>query len=198
MELSFCKHLLRERMGAEAASQAFNSEKLDMETFAALGPSVLENDKLILKIGGCYFPWEAAAPIILGVVSFGTAQVFEPKGMIAVDQNEKPGDASSTPEGGSWKLWPFSLRKSKNDNEVSSKDAGEPEEKQQEKPLPRPVKKMVRALAPTSEQLASLDLKEGMNTVNFTFSTNIVGFLSFLLRHVTMESSHLVFTNSLI
>lgn len=184
-------------MGAEAASQAFNSEKLDMETFASLGPSVLENDKLILKIGGCYFPWEAAAPIILGVVSFGTAQVFEPKGMITVDRNEKPGDAS-TPEGGSWKLWPFSLRKSKNDTEVSSKDAGEPEEKQQEKPLQRPVKKMVRALAPTSEQLASLDLKEGMNTVNFTFSTNIVGILSFLLRHVTMESSHLVFTYSLI
>ncbi|KAH0909973.1 hypothetical protein HID58_033294 [Brassica napus] len=183
VELSFCKHLLREGMGAEAASQAFKSEKLDMETFASLGPSVLENDKLILKIGGCYFPWEAAAPIILGVVSFGTAQVYEPKGMIAVDQNEKPGDAS-TPEGGSWNLWPFSSRKSKNDTEVSSKDAGEPEEKQQEKPLPRPVKKMVRALAPTSEQLASLDLKEGMNTVNFTFSTNIVGILSFLLRHV--------------
>ncbi|CAN7091280.1 unnamed protein product [Brassica rapa subsp. narinosa] len=173
VELSFCKHLLREGMGAEAASQAFKSEKLDMETFASLGPSVLENDKLILKIGGCYFPWEAAAPIILGVVSFGTAQVYEPKGMIAVDQNDKPGDAS-TPEGGSWNLWPFSSRKSKNDTEVSSKDAGEPEEKQQEKPLPRPVKKMVRALAPTSEQLASLDLKEGMNTVNFTFSTNIV------------------------
>ncbi|KAG2302387.1 hypothetical protein Bca4012_060697 [Brassica carinata] len=173
VELSFCKHLLREEMGAEAASQAFNSEKLDMETFASLGPSVLENDKLILKIGGCYFPWEAAAPIILGVVSFGTAQVFEPKGMIAVDRNEKPGDVSA-PEGGSWKIWPFSLRRSRNDSECSSKDAGEPEEKQQEKPLPRPVKKTVRALAPTSEQLASLDLKEGMNTVNFTFSTNIV------------------------
>ncbi|CAH8390769.1 unnamed protein product [Eruca vesicaria subsp. sativa] len=170
VELSFCKHLLREEMGAEAASQAFNSEKLDMETFASLGPSVLENDKLILKIGGCYFPWEAAAPIILGVVSFGTAKVFEPKGMIAVERNEKPGDVA--PEGGSW--WPFSRRRSRNDSESSSKDAGEPEEKQQEKPLPRPVKKMVRALAPTSEQLASLDLKEGMNTVNFTFSTNIV------------------------
>ncbi|KAJ0252534.1 Phosphatidate phosphatase PAH2 [Hirschfeldia incana] len=176
VELSFCKHLLREEMGAEAASQAFNSEKLDMETFASLGPSVLENDKLILKIGGCYFPWEAAAPIILGVVSFGPAQEFEPKGMIAVDRNEKPGDVSA-PEGGSWKLWPFSQRKSRNDSEGSSKDAvepKEPEEKQKEKPLPRPVKKMVRALAPTSEQLASLNLKEGMNTVNFTFSTNIV------------------------
>ncbi|KAG7536721.1 LNS2/PITP [Arabidopsis suecica] len=174
VELSLCKHLLSEGMGAEAASQAFNSEKLDMEKFASLGPSVMENDKLIVKIGGCYFPWDAAAPIILGVVSFGTAQVFEPKGMIAVDRNEKPGDVLAQGSG-SWKLWPFSLRRSRNDTEASSSgDTAEPEEKQ-EKLSPRPVKKTVRALTPTSEQLASLDLKEGMNSVTFTFSTNIVG-----------------------
>ncbi|XP_024013238.1 phosphatidate phosphatase PAH2 isoform X2 [Eutrema salsugineum] len=171
VELSLCKHLLRERMGAEAASQAFNSEKLDMEMFASLGPSILENDKLIVKIGGCYFPWDAAAPIILGVVSFGTAEVFEPKGMIAVDRNEKPGDVLP-PAGGSWKLWPLSLRRSRNDSEASSKDVAEPEEKQEKST--RPVKKTVRALTPTSEQLASLKLKEGMNSVTFTFSTNIV------------------------
>ncbi|KAG2262133.1 hypothetical protein Bca4012_013213 [Brassica carinata] len=175
VELSLCKHLLREGMGAEAASQAFNSEKLDMEKFSSLGPSVLENDMLIVKIGGCYFPWDAAAPIILGAVSFGTAQVFEPKGMIAVDRNEKPDEAVLAPSGGSWKLWPFSQRRSRNDSETSSKDAAVPEEKKQEKSSPRPVKKTVRALTPTSEQLASLNLKEGMNKVNFTFSTNIVG-----------------------
>lgn len=144
-----------------------------MEKFASLGPSILENDKLIVKIGGCYFPWDAAAPIILGVVSFGTTQVFEPKGMIAVDRNEKPGDVLAQGSG-SWKLWPFSLRRSKNDTEVSSsRDVAEPEEKQEKSPIP--VKKTVRALTPTSEQLASLNLKEGMNSVTFTFSTNIVG-----------------------
>ncbi|XP_023636854.1 phosphatidate phosphatase PAH2 isoform X2 [Capsella rubella] len=173
VELSLCKHLLSEGMGAEAALQAFNSEKLDMEKFASLGPSILENDKLIVKVGGCYFPWDAAAPIILGVVSFGTAQVFEPKGMIAVDRNLKPGDGLAQGSG-SWKLWPFSLRRSRNDTEASSSgDAAEPEEKQ-EKLSPQPVKKTVRALTPTSEQLASLDLKDGMNSVTFTFSTNIV------------------------
>ncbi|KAL1206408.1 Phosphatidate phosphatase PAH2 [Cardamine amara subsp. amara] len=173
VELSLCKHLLCEGMGAEAASQAFNSEKLDMEKFASLGPSILENDKLIVKIGGCYFPWDAAAPIILGVVSFGTTQVFEPKGMIVVDRSEKPADVLAQ-ESGSWKLWPFSLRRSKNDTEASSSgDAAAPEEKQEKSP--NPVKKTVRALTPTSEQLASLDLKEGMNSVTFTFSTNIVG-----------------------
>ncbi|CAH2046671.1 unnamed protein product [Thlaspi arvense] len=171
VELSLCKHLLREGMGAEAASQAFDSGKLDMEKFSSLGPLVLENDKLIVKIGGCYFPWDAAAPIILGVVSFGSTQVFEPKGLIAVDRNEKLGDVSA-PGGGSWKLWPFG--RSRNDGEASSKDVAEPEEKQ-EISSPRPVKKTVRALTPTSEQLASLDLKDGMNSVTFTFSTNIVG-----------------------
>ncbi|CAA7041661.1 unnamed protein product [Microthlaspi erraticum] len=171
VELSLCKHLLSEGMGTEAASLAFNSEKLDMEKFASLGPAILENDKLIVKIGGFYFPWDAAAPIILGLVSFGTAQVFEPKGMIAVDQNEKPGDVLA-PDSGGWNLWPFPLRRSRNDTEASAKDAVEPEEKQEESP--RPVKKTVRALTPTSEQLASLELKDGMNTVTFTFSTNIV------------------------
>lgn len=37
------------------------------------------------------------------------------------------------------------------------------------------MKKMERALAPTSEQLASLNLKEGKNTVTFTFSTAMLG-----------------------
>lgn len=158
-------------MGAEAASQAFISEKLDMEKFASLGPSILENDKLIVKVGGCYFPWDAAAPIILGMVSFGTGQLFEPNGMIAVDRNEKPGDVSASGSG-SW-LWPFSGRGSRNDTEASSSDAAEPEEKQEKSS--KPVKKTVRALTPTSDQLASLDLKQGMNIVTFTFSTNIVG-----------------------
>jgi len=33
----------------------------------------------------------------------------------------------------------------------------------------------VRSLTPTSEELASLDLREGKNVVTFTFSTAIVG-----------------------
>ncbi|KAL6982328.1 phosphatidate phosphatase [Sarracenia purpurea var. burkii] len=33
----------------------------------------------------------------------------------------------------------------------------------------------VRAITPTPEQLASLNLKEGKNTVTFTFSTSMLG-----------------------
>ena len=36
-------------------------------------------------------------------------------------------------------------------------------------------KKMVRFISPTSKQLASLNLKEGGNTVTFTFYTAVLG-----------------------
>lgn len=39
-------------MGAEAASQAFDAEKLDIEKFTSLGPAVVKNDRLIIRIGG--------------------------------------------------------------------------------------------------------------------------------------------------
>lgn len=40
---------------------------------------------------------------------------------------------------------------------------------------PKGMKKTERATSPTSEQLASLNLKEGRNTVTFTFSTAMLG-----------------------
>lgn len=43
------------------------------------------------------------------------------------------------------------------------------------KVVKKTVKKVVRAISPTSEQLASLNLKEGRNTVTFTFSTSMLG-----------------------
>lgn len=40
---------------------------------------------------------------------------------------------------------------------------------------PKGMKKTERVLTPTSEQLASLNLKEGRNTVTFRFSTAMLG-----------------------
>ena len=56
-------------MGVATASQAFDSEKLDMDKFASLGPDVLKKDNLVVRISGHYFPWDAAAPIVLGLLS---------------------------------------------------------------------------------------------------------------------------------
>ncbi|XP_050213037.1 phosphatidate phosphatase PAH2-like isoform X1 [Mercurialis annua] len=192
VEISLCKHLLYEGMGAEAASQAFEAEKLDLDKFTSVGPAVVKNDKLVVRIGGNYFPWDAAAPIILGMVSFGSENTFEPKDMIPVDRVEKSlvGDQSRTivTTGGSWRLWPFPFRRSRSrkitqpalDNTRSS-DVETVSESHNEVESNRNVlngealKKMVKAFTPTSEELASLNLKEGSNEVTFTFSTSVLG-----------------------
>lgn len=52
---------------------------------------------------------------------------------------------------------------------------------------PKVLKKMVRANTPTSEQLASLNLKEGRNVITFTFSTGMLGKQRVILRCFILE-----------
>ncbi|KAE8683623.1 Phosphatidic acid phosphohydrolase 2 isoform 3 [Hibiscus syriacus] len=190
-EISLCKHLLFEGMGAEAACQVFDAEKLDSKKFSSLGPAVVKNDKLVVRVGGCYFTWDEAAPIILGMVTFGSEEIFEPKGMIPVDRVEKSieGDPSKdVSRSGSWRLWPFSLKRSRSRNAVQPAPAetrgfdaenaaditvASNDDKHMLKP--NQVKKMIRAITPTSEQLAALNIKDGMNHITFTFSTPMLG-----------------------
>ncbi|XP_021898621.1 phosphatidate phosphatase PAH2 [Carica papaya] len=191
VELSLCRHLLHEGMGGDAASQVFDAEKLDIETFTSLGPSIVKDNKLVVRIGGHYFPWDVAAPTILGMVSFRTADIFERKGMISVDQVEKSPEADQSKaivsSGGSW-LWPFSFKRSRSRKilqpALSDARSYYPENTSEhmirnatkENPLqPKVIKKIIRELTPSSDQLASLNLKEGRNSVNFTFSTAMLG-----------------------
>lgn len=190
VEISLCKHLLYEGMGAAAASQAFDAEKLDMDKFASLGPDVLKKDNLVVRISGHYFPWDAAAPIVLGMLSLGKEQILELKGMIAVDQVEKtlegdPAKAIVT-SGGSWRLWPFRRSRAISSvqpviNNTRQSDAENASEMtagtdgNDNVCKPKLTKKKVRVITPTSEQLASLNLKEGRNTITFTFSTAMLG-----------------------
>ncbi|KAL6216570.1 hypothetical protein ACLB2K_009793 [Fragaria x ananassa] len=108
-----------------------------------------------------------------------------------------PSEASVTPSG-RWKLWPFRFRRTNSQkalqpNPNSQKalqpnlnDCGSPEvENAAESTVgvdsidsvrtPKGMKKTERATSPTSEQLASLNLNEGRNTVTFTFSTAMLG-----------------------
>ncbi|KAL5992775.1 hypothetical protein ACLOJK_013694 [Asimina triloba] len=189
VEISLCKHLLFEGMGADAASQAFDAEKIDMEKFKTHGPSLMKNDKLVVRINGHYLPWTVAAPIVLGMVCFGNKQIFELKGMIAVEKKEKGIEGEATvSSSGSWRLWTF-FKKSKGNNSVHSASSGNKGTEADNNLLESAsnisgdknfhevsaIKKLVRSVVPTSEQLASLDLKEGRNAVTFTFSTAMLG-----------------------
>ncbi|XP_048570910.1 phosphatidate phosphatase PAH1-like isoform X2 [Triticum urartu] len=180
VELSLCRHLLSEGMGADAARKNFDAEKITLEKFRAMEQSLIRNDKLVARISGRYFPWDVAAPVVRGMVSFREEQLFEHQGMIKVERVEP-----STTQGGSWRIWPFSFKRTRTINSIQpvcestvastlsipvSESDGE-----RNKRSAKMMEGKVRSLTPTSEELASLHLREGRNIVTFTFSTAMLG-----------------------
>ncbi|XP_028772557.1 uncharacterized protein LOC114729686 [Neltuma alba] len=88
--------------------------------------------------------------------------------------------------GGNWGLWPFSFRRSKSGkaeqlapsdakNTISGNASESTMGTEAENNELKPRRKKVKTKTPTSEQLASLNLKKGRNTVTFTFSTAMLG-----------------------
>jgi len=127
------------------------------------------------------------------VVSFEIKRMFKLNSIITVDQVGKQNHAggtstSNSSSGGNWRIWPFSLSRSGSressppiPNDAKSDLFGNsPENKictdvNKNDTKPNLVKKKVRELTPTSEQIASLNLKQGRNIVTFTFSTAMLG-----------------------
>uniref|UniRef100_A0ACD5WVZ0 Uncharacterized protein n=1 Tax=Avena sativa TaxID=4498 RepID=A0ACD5WVZ0_AVESA len=203
VELSLCRHMLSEGMGADAACRAFDAEKITLEKFRATKQSLISDNKLVVRIAGRYFPWDVASPVVLGMVSFSEEQVFEHQGMIKVERVEP-----STTQVSSWRIWPFSFRRTstmnaiqpvcetvsestvestlsnpvkdldgeRNKTRVKRMDSTVSElDKEENKSSVKRVERKVQSLTPTSEELASLDLREGRNVVTFTFSTAMLG-----------------------
>ncbi|KAI3865053.1 hypothetical protein MKX03_017683 [Papaver bracteatum] len=160
------------RMGIDAASQAFDAEKVDPDNFFAVASAPLNSDKLVVRMGGRYFPWDAAVPVISGMASFGHELTFNPEGMIAVERIEETLEGQSprsiVASGGSWRYWPFSLRRPRTigsvgsgmgntkcegtDNASESSNFVSPDRNAQQVKV---TAKKVKSIVPTSEQLAS-------------------------------------------
>lgn len=180
VELSLCRHLLSEGMGADAACKTFDAEKITLEKFRAMEQSLIRNDKLVVRISGRYFPWDVAAPVVRGMVSFREEQLFEHQGMIKVERVEP-----STTQGGSWRIWPFSFKRTRTINSIqrvcestAASTLSIPvreSDGERNKPSAKMMERKVRSLTPTSEELASLHLREGRNIVTFTLSTAMLG-----------------------
>ncbi|KAM3292574.1 hypothetical protein ACQJBY_036361 [Aegilops geniculata] len=180
VELSLCRHLLSEGMGADAACKTFDAEKITLEKFRAMEQSLIRNGKLVVRISGRYFPWDVAAPVVRGMVSFREEQLFEHQGMIKVERVEP-----STTQGGSWRIWPFSFKRTRTINSIQpvcestvASTLSIPvreSDGERNKPSAKMMERKVRSLTPTSEELASLHLREGRNIVTFTFSTAMLG-----------------------
>ncbi|KAL9265025.1 Phosphatidate phosphatase PAH1-like protein [Drosera capensis] len=199
-EISLCSHLLRPGMGVAAAAEAFNAHRVSEEEYKRSTSSILKNENLVVRFRGSYLPWGKAAPVILGIAAFGSAFPLELNGTIPVEQEkiqkleENDLGSPSTP-GRRWRLWPIPFRRSKvlqhSNSNMSNDDVFVDTDSQSltiDPPLtpqastPRteggsksPHKKILRTNIPTSEQIASLNLKDGQNMVTFSFSTRVLG-----------------------
>ncbi|XP_068644278.1 phosphatidate phosphatase PAH1-like [Aristolochia californica] len=196
IEVSLCGNLLHAGMGLVSAKEAFNTHRLNKEKFMDSEASITKNENLIVRYRDRYLPWDRAASILLGMAVFGLDFPAEPEGAIPVEQDEptKVEDQynsvlSPTPSR-RWRLWPIPFRRTKtlqhSNSNASSEHIFVDSESGMESPHAGPTptnyvtkklpeKKLLRTNIPTSDEIASLNLKDGQNKIAFSFSTRVLG-----------------------
>ncbi|KAF5180386.1 Phosphatidate phosphatase pah1 [Thalictrum thalictroides] len=195
-EISLCGHLLHSGMGLGPAGEAFEAYRITEEEFKISASSIIEEENLIVRYKGKYFPWRKAAPLVLGMAAFGLDLLAETQDAILVELNETPkcsrdtSDLPSTPSGRRWRLWPIPFRRVKTIQHTTStastdevfvdSESGSQNPCTEISPSPNagkesPRKKLLRTNIPSTEQIASLNLKDGQNMITFSFSTRVLG-----------------------
>jgi phosphatidate phosphatase LPIN len=190
VEISLCGHMLRAGMGRESAEEVFQQHLVGEEDFKSSALSVIKNSTLIVKVDNKYFPWSKVSHVVLGKAVFGPDFSIEPADAIPVEHQETPNSreySHGMSPSRRWRLWPIpfrisrSLQRSNSDSSedifldtetvLSPMDEQTPDMSKNQSPR----KQFVRTLIPTSEQVASLNLKEGQNLVTFSFCTRVLG-----------------------
>lgn len=194
LEISLCGKLIHAGMGLDAAEDVFNANRVSVDEFKSSAASIVKNENLIVRLQGKYLPWDKAAHIILGNAAFDLDLPVEPDDVIRVEK-EKPAAKEddlgmpSTPSR-RWRLWPIPFRRvktlehsaSNSSNEDVFLDSDSISQSQYTVSTPTaraasksPRKQIIRSNVPTTDQIASLNLQEGQNMVNFIFSTRVLG-----------------------
>ncbi|CAA2997007.1 phosphatidate phosphatase PAH1-like isoform X1 [Olea europaea subsp. europaea] len=194
LEISLCGNLLYAGMGLGAAAEAFNTNSISAEELKLSATSIVKNENLIVRIRGKYLPWDKAAPIILGMAAYGFVLPVQPEDAIPVEQGtpetkEDDSGLASTPSGRRWS-WSNPFRKVKTldrsgSNSLKEEIYVDSESVSTSQPVEltstphsareSPRMKLTRTNVPTTDQIASLNLKEGQNMVNFIFSSRALG-----------------------
>lgn len=182
-------------MGLSAAAEAFDTHRISEDEFKLSAASLVKNESLVVRFQEMYLPWDKAAPIVLGMAAYGLVLPVEHSDAIPVEQGEAPkpredeSGLSSTPSGRRWRLWSIPFRRVKTLEHTASDSSEEvfvdSESGSQNQPVePTPIsrggnesphKQLLRTNLPTTEDIASLNLKEGQNMVNFIFSAGVLG-----------------------
>lgn len=202
-EISLCGNLLHPGMGRAFAAEVFELNRISEKKFKASGPEIIKNDNLIVRYEEEYYPWDKVAHIIVGITLFGSEYSVDPTSSIPVDHvEEHAAVAKDKEESGviplptffsGWRLWSLVfrrrmqetkslLRSSSNlsDDEVfldaeSCFQSTYEEQTQSSSGHLSPSRNFLRTNIPTNEQISSLNLKDGQNTITFCFSTRVFG-----------------------
>uniref|UniRef100_A0A665WVH7 phosphatidate phosphatase n=1 Tax=Echeneis naucrates TaxID=173247 RepID=A0A665WVH7_ECHNA len=179
--LSLCGGLTE---NAEISKERFMEHIITYHEFAE-NPAIIDNPNLVVKIGNRYYNWTLAAPLILSLQAF---QKNLPKATEEAWVKEKMPKKS-----GRWWFWrkradstikqPFlfcrpKAGESSSDEEAKEVSAASCQERLQPggdappHPSPHTYRKSLRL---SSDQIASLKLKEGPNDVTFSITTQYQG-----------------------
>lgn len=195
-EISLCGNLLRPGMGLTAAEAAFNAHRVFEDEFMTSGQSIINNANLIVRYNEVYLPWDKAANLVVGKAVYGSSFSCDLKDQISIDpkqvtstREDVQGASLSSSPSRRWRLWPIPFRlnrtlqhtnrDSSNEDLFVDTDPGRQNPHAEQNPIsnsnPSPHKQHLRTYIPTTEQIASLNLKDGQNMVAFSFSTRVLG-----------------------
>lgn len=190
-EISLCGNLLSAGMGSREAAEVFDAHQIFEDVYKISPASIIKNENLVVRLQNKYLTWEKAAPIVLGMATYGLDLPVEQSDCIRVEQDEilKHGEGESalpsTPSGRRWRLWSLPFRRVKTLEHTASNLNTEEVVANVEQAVSTtptssvvnesPHKQLLRTNVPTSEEIASLNLKEGKNMVNFIFSAGVLG-----------------------
>ncbi|XP_074349826.1 phosphatidate phosphatase PAH1 [Apium graveolens] len=189
-EISVCGNLLLPGMGSREAAEIFDAHRISEEEYKISPASIIKNENLVVRFQKKYLTWEKAAPVVLGMAAYGLDLPVEQSDFIRVERDEilKNGEDEcalpSTPSGRRWRLWSLPFRRVKTLEHTSSNLTTEEVVANVEHAVSTPTssvviesphKQLLRTNVPTSEEIASLNLKEGKNMVNFIFSAGVLG-----------------------
>uniref|UniRef100_A0A672G928 phosphatidate phosphatase n=1 Tax=Salarias fasciatus TaxID=181472 RepID=A0A672G928_SALFA len=173
---------------SEISKEKFMEAIITYNEFAE-NPALIDNPNLVVRIANRYYNWTLAAPLILSMQAF---QKNLPKATEEAWVKEKMPKKS-----GRWWFWRKSSVKQEksrlcslscrqkaaewsSDDETRELNAAAPalvpsERVQKEDPCPPPCHSYKKSLRLSSEQIASLKLRDGPNDVSFSITTQYQG-----------------------
>ncbi|KAK8708982.1 hypothetical protein V6N13_060016 [Hibiscus sabdariffa] len=189
-EMSLCGNKLHAGMGLEAASAVFEAHLMSNGEYKNKETSIIKKADLNVQFEERYLPREKAHSDVLGTVAFDSDSTVEPQDAVPVERegpsNPKSDESTvtSTSSTRRWKLWPIPFIKSKTLEQTDNNSSNEKlfvdtkpdlQNSQAGSTLDSSGEQFTRTNVPTTEQIASLNLKDGQNMVIFSFSTRVFG-----------------------